>query len=110
MMRCPKCDEECPQRYGKNKQGVQRWRCTECGKTWMEPTYGISGKMRLSEEMVVKCLKLMLDGMSIRAIERFTGVTRWSCRERGKHGSCHRPDAKTDDAPDDGANDLPGGA
>jgi IS1 family transposase len=62
----------------------------------MEPTFGVAGKMRLSEEMIVKCLKLMMDGMSIRAIERFTGVNRTTlcdlvvvvgenCRELMKH-------------------------
>ncbi|MFZ3211007.1 MAG: hypothetical protein WA188_05785 [Terriglobales bacterium] len=58
--------------YGKRR--IQRYRCVSCGITFAGPHSRTLGKHYLSPETVCQILQLMLEGMSIRAICRFTGV------------------------------------
>lgn len=76
-MVCPKCANEQVKKFGKNRNGSQRFRCLSCKKTFTEERpAALLGSMRLPVEKAVKCLKLLLDGMSIRACERCEGVNR----------------------------------
>lgn len=59
--------------YGKRKH--QRYRCTLCKITFSEPAPKL-GRHYTSPETAAKVLSLMLEGMSVRAIERFTGLHR----------------------------------
>lgn len=75
-MACPKCQSENVKKFGKNRNGSQRFRCDNCKKTFTEEQVKPLGNMRLPVADAVKCLKLLLDGMSIRAVERFMGISR----------------------------------
>ena len=74
-MVCHECSIEC-KKHGKDRQGQQRYRCKACGKTFLEDTPKPLGSMRIELEHAVFALKLLLEGMSIRATERMTGLHR----------------------------------
>ena len=50
--------------------GKQRWKCKKCHKTTREN----DARYKYSMEKRLKCLKLYLEGMGIKAIERLEGV------------------------------------
>jgi transposase-like protein len=72
---CHNCQTTC-NRFGKHRNGLQRYRCSQCRKTFTEDHAQPLGTMRLSIEKAISILKLMLEGMSIRSIERITEVHR----------------------------------
>jgi transposase-like protein/IS1 family transposase len=72
---CHNCQKDC-NRFGKHRNGLQRYRCSQCRKTFTEDHAKPLDTMRLSLEKATAILKLMVEGMSIRSIERFTGVHR----------------------------------
>ncbi len=74
-MNCPNCNS-LPKKHGKDRNGNQRFRCLACGKTYTEPKDKPLGVMRLSEEKALMCLNLLVEGMSIRSVERVTNVHR----------------------------------
>jgi transposase-like protein/IS1 family transposase len=70
------CPHEHSKRFGKDRYGHQRYRCCDCGKTWIESAPKLIGDMRLPLDKAIMCLKMLLEGSSIRSIERLTGVNR----------------------------------
>src|SRR5579863_8439997 len=74
-MTCHNCQTIC-RRFGKHRNGLQRYRCSQCRKTFTEDHAQPLGEMRLSIDKAVSILKLLVEGMSIRSIERITGVHR----------------------------------
>lgn len=62
-------------KHGKDRDGNQRYRCLDCGKTFLFSEH-LLGDMRLSTEKAVLVLKMLLEGCSVRTIERLTGVAR----------------------------------
>ena len=74
-MNCPKCDS-LAKKDGKDRTGTQRYKCTECGKRYSLPKDKLLGAMILSEEKALLCLKLLVEGNSVRSTERITGVHR----------------------------------
>jgi transposase-like protein/IS1 family transposase len=62
---------------GKDRHGNQRFRCKLCGKTWVEvkPVKPL-GDMRIDVADAKLALRLLTEGMSIRATERTTGINR----------------------------------
>src|SRR5438034_1775818 len=72
-MTCTECDLAC-QRFGKHRNGLQRFRCPKCGKTYTEEHRLTLGEMYVSEEKVIMALKLLIEGNSIRSTMRITGV------------------------------------
>lgn len=73
VMKCPNCKAD-GVKFGKDKAGNQRYRCCECRKTFSDPK-PLAGK-RTPLETSIMALRMMLEGTSIRAIERLTGVHR----------------------------------
>ncbi|MBI2823192.1 MAG: IS1 family transposase [Planctomycetia bacterium] len=63
-------------KHGRDRYGNQRYRCLLCGKTWIDRAPKPLGDMLLDHSRAVMCLKLMLEGASLRSIERLTGVSR----------------------------------
>ena len=55
---------------GKNRNGLQRYRCRQCGKILPEPHNGHFAGMYTSPEEAASVLRLMMEGMFIRSIER----------------------------------------
>ena len=74
-MNCPTCSAQA-QKFGKDRKGNQRFRCLACNKTFSEPRQKPLGKMILSEDKALMCLKLLVEGNSVRSTERITGVHR----------------------------------
>src|SRR5438874_2448270 len=74
-MRCPTCQNEA-RRFGKDRHGHQRLQCLDCNKTWTDVPARPLGSMRISIDDAERCLHLLLEGMSVRAAARCSGVNR----------------------------------
>ena len=68
-MVCPNCKVEC-RRFGKHRNGLQRFNCRECGKTYTEEHAKPLGDMTIPIEKAILALKLLVEGSSVRTIER----------------------------------------
>jgi len=71
MKNCKGCGSDKLIKNGKSSQGVQRYKCKECGSTYGE------GDRRLKHglEKRLKVIKMYLEGIGIRSIERLEGVS-----------------------------------
>ena len=65
-MRCKGC-EGAAIRWGKDRQGQQRWKCKACGVTWTDAPTSPLAPMRLPMDRAVLVLSLLVEGMSIRS-------------------------------------------
>jgi transposase-like protein/IS1 family transposase len=63
-------------KIGKDRKGNQRFRCNKCRKTFQAFKEKMLGNMYLPEAKALMCLQLLVEGNSIRSIERITGVHR----------------------------------
>jgi transposase-like protein/IS1 family transposase len=72
---CHYCRTTC-KRFGKHRNGLQRFRCNQCSKTFTEDHNTPLDDMRLPMDKAVSILKLLVEGMSVRSVERVTGVHR----------------------------------
>lgn len=76
-MTCHNCSSIC-KKFGKfGPQRIQRYRCNQCKRTFSEEhekPKGPLGDMRISLDKAETILKLMLEGMSVRSIQRITGA------------------------------------
>ena len=61
-------------KYGRNRQGLQRYHCLTCSHTFVEARARLLDRMRVSEPRALQCLHLLMEGMSVRSVERVTGV------------------------------------
>jgi transposase-like protein len=69
-MNCPECKSNKIQKNGK-KRGKQNYRCVQCGRQFITEYNQSQG---YSDEFKRECLKLYVNGMGLRAIERVKGV------------------------------------
>lgn len=60
----------------KNRNGLQRSNCAQCGKTYTEEQVNPLGDIRIDMEKAVLALKLLIEGSSIRTTERISGLHR----------------------------------
>ena len=74
-MTCSACDIHC-QRFGKHRNGLRRFRCPQCRKTYTEAHRRTLGEMYISETKLVLALQLLIEGNCIRSTERITGLDR----------------------------------
>lgn len=74
MRKCPRCGNPHYHLYGHTYYGKQRYRCLECHRQYVDnPT-----RQPISVEKIQLINKLRLEGLSIAAISRVTGVSpRW---------------------------------
>jgi len=63
-------------RFGKNRNGSQRFRCDVCAKTFTDRTTRPADKRKLDADKAVMVLRMILEGNSVRSIERLTEVHR----------------------------------
>ena len=75
-MIAPACRHDQVKRHGHDRNGNQRYRCVLCGKTWIEDKPKPLGEMRIDKDKAVLCLRLLLEGNSIRSVERIARVHR----------------------------------
>lgn len=74
-MLCPTC-QTAGRKFGKDRDGNQRYQCRPCGKTYSDRPANPLGDMRLSLDKAVSCLRLLIEGNSIRATSRVSGVAK----------------------------------
>lgn len=74
-MTCHSCQIQC-KRFGKHRNGLQRYRCNQCTKTFTEDHQRPLDEMRLPLDRAENVLRLLLEGMSVRSVERVTSVHR----------------------------------
>ena len=74
-MTCEACKVDC-QRFGKHRNGLSRFRCPICKKTYTEAHQRTLGTMYIPQDRAVLALRLLLEGNSIRSTERITGMDR----------------------------------
>jgi transposase-like protein/IS1 family transposase len=74
-MTCETCNVDC-QRFGKHRNGLQRFRCPKCRKTYTEDHARLLGTMTVPEDKAILAIQLLIEGASIRSTERITGMHR----------------------------------
>ncbi len=72
-MTCHNCKIEA-KKAGRDRKGNQRYRCNQCKRRFQEQQEKLLGNMYLNEDKALLCLTLLLEGNSLRSIERITGV------------------------------------
>jgi transposase-like protein len=61
-------------RFGKTRNGTQRYRCKECGQTFTE-TYGtVFYRRQATRETILETLALLAEGVRISSISRAKGI------------------------------------
>ena len=73
MIRCAHAKK---QKHGRDRDGRQRYKCCLCGKRFSEERSRPLGDMRVPAETAKLALRLLTEGMSIRATERTTKLHR----------------------------------
>src|SRR5579863_2519463 len=74
-MTCPTCEIRCAS-FGTHRNGLRRFRCVKCGRTFTEPHTKPLGAMTVSPEKAVLALRMLLEGSSVRSIERTIDIHR----------------------------------
>jgi transposase-like protein len=79
-MNCSQCKVEC-RPFGRHRNGLRRFRCGSCKKTYTEPhrprvETNPLGELRMPMEKAVLALQLLVEGSSVRTTERITGLHR----------------------------------
>ena len=72
-MTCDACDVLC-QRFGTHRNGLQRFRCPACKKTFTEAHKPALEGSYLPQERIVLALRLLLEGNSLRSTQRITDI------------------------------------
>ena len=63
-------------KYGHDKNGKQRFKCTTCGSVYVETKNTIFYNRKLPDEKIILICKLLVEKNGVRAIERITGIHR----------------------------------
>lgn len=75
-MSCEKCGASC-KRFGKHRNGLQRFRCRICGATYTEEhTSPFRVEDYLNTPKGIMAIQLLVEGCSVRTVERITGIHR----------------------------------
>ncbi len=72
-MTCGVCGVAC-QRFGKHRNGLRRFRCPLCKKTYTEVHKPALEGSYIPEEKIVLALRLLIEGNSIRSTQRITDL------------------------------------
>src|SRR4051794_3237371 len=74
-MLCPTCQTQARQ-FGRDRYGNQRYQCLACRVTFSDRPARPLGAMRLDMDKALMVLHHLVEGVSIRATMRLTGVNR----------------------------------
>lgn len=77
--KCPDCGKRGSGnivKYGHDKNGRQRFKCTTCSSVYVETKNTIFYNRRLPEEKIILICRLLVEKNGVRAIERITGIHR----------------------------------
>ena len=72
-MNCPTCNAPA-KKFGTHRNGLQRYRCSLCKKTFTELHERPFGDMILAEGKAMSVLQHLVEGCSVRTTSRITGV------------------------------------
>ncbi|MBC8352401.1 MAG: IS1 family transposase [Planctomycetes bacterium] len=75
-MIAPTCKHERKTGKGKDRNGFQRYKCKDCGVSWTDRPAKPLGDMRVDLAKAKLALRMLVEGMSIRATERTAGINR----------------------------------
>jgi transposase-like protein len=70
-MQCPECKSEHIRKNGMNRQGKQNYVCVSCDRQFITDYNTHQG---YGDEFKRECLKMYVNGMGFRAIQRVKGV------------------------------------
>jgi transposase-like protein/IS1 family transposase len=70
---CPDCGIDC-QKFGKHRNGLRRFQCPQCKRTFTEPHRLTLGTMYISEEKMLLAIQLLIEGNSVRSTMRISGL------------------------------------
>lgn len=87
-MTCRKCQHDTVKKSGLNRNKTQRYKCLSCRATFSESRPAV-GTHYTPVEDIERILFMMLEGMSVRSIERITGVQKRTILSDA-HGICER--------------------
>ncbi|MGB7280699.1 MAG: IS1 family transposase [Candidatus Acidiferrum sp.] len=74
-MMCLRCKHHEAKRFGfYGRKRIQRYRCPGCNSTFSEPRTGPLGRHYTDPDTAARIVTLLLEGMSVRAVSRITGV------------------------------------
>ena len=73
-MTCHNCRTQC-KKFGRDRKGNQRFRCCQCLKTYSDRPERLDGTY-LPTQKITDILRLLVEGMAVRSIERITGAHR----------------------------------
>jgi transposase-like protein/IS1 family transposase len=71
---CPNCGNAV-KRFGKHRNGLQRFRCLSCQKTFTEPhkaPFQVEGYLK--DPRGLRAIRMLTEGCSIRSVERLTDI------------------------------------
>jgi transposase-like protein/IS1 family transposase len=73
---CPQCGVA-SKRFGRHRNGLQRYRCLECRRTFTEDhTAAFRVEDYLKDKRGLAALRMLVEGCSVRSVERMTGIRR----------------------------------
>lgn len=72
---CESCDVKC-QCFGKHRNGLRRFRCPQCHKTYTEAHKPALEGSYLSQERIGLALRLLIEGNFLSSTERITDIDR----------------------------------
>jgi transposase-like protein/IS1 family transposase len=70
---CADCSVRC-QSIGKHRNGLRRFRCPKCRKSYTEPHRRTLDTMYVRQDRAILALQLLLEGNSLRSTQRITGL------------------------------------
>src|SRR5580698_2845958 len=70
---CKDCNVRC-QSIGKHRNGLRRFRCPKCRKSYTEPHRRTLDSMYISSEKATLAIQLLVEGNSLRSTQRITGL------------------------------------
>ena len=74
MIKLQECVHESRRSAGKTAAGTPRFRCNGCGKRFVDKSKKLLGNMRIDAKHAMMAVDMLLEGMSVRATARLTGL------------------------------------
>lgn len=73
--KCRRCNSEHIVKFGKDKNGKQRFKCKSCGATFTETSYSVISKTHCPIETWEKYIELLLGGASLERCAKECGIS-----------------------------------
>lgn len=70
------CQHDTMHKHGKDRRGNQRYKCALCSQTFVDDPGKPLGDLRTTVKESATALSMLLEGMSVRSVQRLTGLCR----------------------------------